>query len=99
MALLAQAMYTFGFLAGEVDKPVVDRMGLNRRFDFTIEYARGENAILGRPSPPDADAPPPSPRGAPLLSALREQLGLKLVSSKGPIRMLVVDHIETLSEN
>jgi uncharacterized protein (TIGR03435 family) len=33
------------------------------------------------------------------LRAVRDQLGLKLVSSKGPLRTLIIDHIERLSEN
>jgi uncharacterized protein (TIGR03435 family) len=35
----------------------------------------------------------------PLANALRDQLGLKLVSTKGPIRKLVIDHVEPLSGN
>jgi bla regulator protein blaR1 len=99
MPLLAQAIYPFGTMAGEVDKPVVDRTGLNGRFDFTIEYSRGENALVVRSAPPDAGVPPTNPQGAPFLSARREQLGLKLTPSKGPIRMLIIDHIDALSEN
>jgi len=44
-------------------------------------------------------APPADPTGTPFLDALRKQLGLKLVSSKGPIRKLVIDHVEQLSGN
>ena len=99
MASLADAISSYGAMAGEVDKPVVDKTGLDGRFDFTVEYAPGENDRFGRPGPPSADAPPPNPQGAPFLSAVREQLGLKLVSSKGPIRTLIVDHVERPSEN
>lgn len=37
--------------------------------------------------------------GPSLFSALQEQLGLKLISEKGPVDLLVVDHIQQPSEN
>jgi uncharacterized protein (TIGR03435 family) len=99
MQLLADAIYRSGSMAGEVDRPVVDKTGLSGRFDFTIEFTPGENDGIRRSVPPVSDAPPPDPQGAPFLHAMREQLGLKLVPSKGQIRMLVVDHVEMPSEN
>jgi bla regulator protein BlaR1 len=96
---LADVIYGYGFLAGEVDKPVVDSTGLTRKFDFTIEYTRGDNSVPRPPGPPNADAAPSDSQGTPFLNAMRDQLGLKLVPSKGRIRVLVIDHIERPSEN
>jgi len=100
MPLLADAISMYGAMAGELDKPVVDRTGLQGRFDFTVEYIPdpARNRFV-RPGPLKDDAPPLDTAGPTFLEAVRKQLGLKLVSSKAPIRMLVVDHIERPSDN
>jgi uncharacterized protein (TIGR03435 family) len=44
---------------------------------------------------PDASAPIPQPdEGVSLFTALEEQLGLKLQSTKAPVEILVIDHVE-----
>jgi uncharacterized protein (TIGR03435 family) len=85
MAQLADAIYIFGSIAEEVDKPVVDRTGLDGRFDFILDVGGF------RMGPSDQDSS--------FISAMRQQLGLKLVSTKGAIRPLVIDHVERPSEN
>ena len=67
----------------ELKAPVVNRTSLRGRFDFEVLYASERQT----PSP-DADQPPS------LLVALEEQLGLKLESSRGPVRSLVINHID-----
>jgi len=50
-------------------------------------------------APPGAAAPSDEFGGTPFVEALREQLGLKLVRTKAPVRTLVIDHVELPSEN
>jgi bla regulator protein blaR1 len=90
MATLADTIYSYGFMAGEVDKPVVDQTGLQGSYDFTIEYGSASDSFA---------SPASEPQGPSLLTALREQLGLKLVPSKAPVRMIVIDHVEKPSAN
>jgi bla regulator protein blaR1 len=97
MSLIANDISSYGSLAGEVDKPVVDQTGLQGRFDFTLELPPGSLNIF--PRPPNPDDPPVDPKGPLFLKAVREQLGLKLVPSKGAIRTLVIDHVERPSQN
>jgi uncharacterized protein (TIGR03435 family) len=96
-AIAEGAIYGMGSLIGEVDKPVVDRTGLKGSYDFRLELPLGTFSFSLAPPNPGAQAA--DPKGTPFLNALREQLGLKLVSSKGPIRKLVIDHIEPPSGN
>jgi bla regulator protein BlaR1 len=74
--------------------PVVDQTGLSGRYDFAIEWSP-------QPSDPFATilALQPDPEGLTYLDAMRDQLGLKLESAKGPIQVLVIDHVERPSEN
>lgn len=77
-------------LAFAVDDAVVDQTGLKGSYDFTLDYYRGPGGIgvkEGREPAPDANGPS-------LQTALREQLGLRLESRKGPVEILMVEHAE-----
>jgi uncharacterized protein (TIGR03435 family) len=63
---------------------VVDKTGLTGNYEFTLRYT-------SQLSPRD-DAPS-------VFTALEEQLGLKLVSDRAPLQILVVDHIERPTED
>jgi uncharacterized protein (TIGR03435 family) len=77
-------------LSGLFEQPVIDRTGLTGRYDITLHALAGSNP----PNADTADAPPP------IIDALQEQLGLKLVLKKSVVDVLVVDHIEkTPTEN
>jgi uncharacterized protein (TIGR03435 family) len=94
---------------GNLDRPVIDRTGLTGRFDFTIKWTPDPNNVLpsgARVMPKggsnvSAPAPNPTPdtEGPGFIQALREQAGLKLESTRGPVETLVIDHIERPSEN
>ena len=79
---------------GTIGRPVIDRTGLTGRFDFTLEWTPESN----NPAAP-APGAAPDPQGPSFLDALREQLGLKLESTRAQVRILVVDHVERPSEN
>ena len=82
-------------LAFPVDDTVVDQTGLNGTYNFTLNYMPerlGPGVLEGREPGPDPNAPS-------LTTALQQQLGLKLESRKGPVAMLVIEHVEKLSGN
>lgn len=63
-----------------VSRVVVDRTGLTGNFDMTLDWTPDEMST---------DTP-----GGSIFTALQEQLGLKLVPSRGPVEVLVVDRAE-----
>jgi uncharacterized protein (TIGR03435 family) len=98
------------WLASQLDRPVVDQTGLTKNYGVTLEYAPesvGGRGPMGMALPPmpaggEGGAPPEADsQAAPsLFTALQEQLGLKLEQKKGPVDLLVVDHLEkTPTEN
>src|SRR6516164_2058807 len=105
MAIAVENFYTYGSMAGEIDRPVVDQTGLDGTFDFVLEYKpankKGFPATLSQApdAPPGAPAPSDELGGTPFVEALRQQLGLKLVRTKAPVQMLVIDDVERPSEN
>jgi uncharacterized protein (TIGR03435 family) len=79
-----------GLLARLTGQQVVDETGLKGVFNFTLEWSPDETQKM--PLPDDGAAAGAS--GPSIFSALQEQLGLKLEGRKGPVEILVVDHIE-----
>jgi uncharacterized protein (TIGR03435 family) len=83
-------------------RTVLDETGLKGNFDWNLKWQPQNLAgISGGPAgaPPGADAAPPDTAGPSLFTALEEQLGLKLTSTKGPVEVLVIDHVEKPSPN
>jgi uncharacterized protein (TIGR03435 family) len=69
---------------------VLDNTGLTDRYDFKLSWA-SESAA--------ADTNSMDTSGPSIFTAVSEQLGLKLEPRKGPVPVLVIDHIEAPSLN
>jgi uncharacterized protein (TIGR03435 family) len=70
---------------GVLDRPLVDQTGLPGRFDFRLTWT--PDHAEGPDAPPD------------LFTAIQEQLGLKLVSTKAPVDIFVISRVERPSAN
>ncbi len=76
-------------LSREFRQPILDNTGLTGKFDFKLEFApRAPGAIA--PASPDslAESPDEAPN---LITAVQQQLGLKLNPKKIPLDVLVID--------
>jgi len=85
-------------LANATNRTIIDKTGLTGLYDFKLEWAPDN---LQAPVSLTADAPPAAsaPTGPSLTTALEEQLGLRLVSTKAPLEVLVIDSVQKPSEN
>ena len=88
MAILAEA------IAGKAGRPVVDRSGITDRIDYRIEWTFESNG-----PGPNGEEFPLDPHPVTFLDAVRDQLGLKLQSTRAPVQNLVIDRIERPAEN
>ena len=67
---------------------LTDATGLTGKYDYTIFWSMQAtmDVVSGRP--------PVEPDGLNVFDAIQEQLGLKIEKKKGPVQVLVVDHVE-----
>ena len=75
-------------LSGVLGRKVSDKTGLQGNFDVDLHWTPDERA--------DAH---PDDAGPSIFTAIQEQLGLRLESSKGPVEVLVIDHVEKPDPN
>lgn len=78
------------FLAGPLETPVVDKTGLAGAYDFSIDFT---------PYLPKDQVPMQQDPGYIVNITLQGEIGLKLEPGKGPVEVMVVDHLEKPSEN
>jgi len=80
-----------------VGRPVIDKTGLLGRYDFSLHWIPDELSNSSQVS--NGGEGSDQMNGGSIFSALREQLGLKLVAAKAPIESLTVVRISQPSEN
>ena len=74
----------------DMDRPIVNETRLSGNFDFTVEWDARADHIATTQS---------EPLGSSLFEALREQVGLKLERRRGPVDVIVIDHVEKPAPN
>jgi len=87
-ATMAQLANSLGMWVGRI---VVDKTGLAGGYDFNLTWTPDQ--MPNRPAGA-LDSPLVDPNGPSIFTAVQEQLGLKLDSQKGPVTVLVIDHVE-----
>jgi uncharacterized protein (TIGR03435 family) len=82
-----------------LDRPVLDKTGTTGYFEIKLVFSPDDSSAP-RPMTTDPGVPAVRTSDAPgIFQALHEQLGLRLVPAKGPVDVLVIDHVERPSEN
>jgi uncharacterized protein (TIGR03435 family) len=87
IAVHGEPMESFAFcLSDTLGRTVLDKTGLTAKYGIDLKWTPDE--LQGTPD-----------SGASIFTAIQEQLGLKLESTRGPVQTFVVDHVERPSEN
>jgi uncharacterized protein (TIGR03435 family) len=73
-------------IAPELNYMIYDKTGLDGYYAITLKWTPEGGAV-------DDDLAPP------LLTALRQQLGLTIRTAKAPVSILIVDHVQKPSDN
>ena len=90
-------------LAMVLGSPVLDKTEFTGEFEVHLEFTPDESTagLPGSGGPRDPGGPrlATDPSRPSISAALQEQLGLKLASAKGPVEVLVIDHVERPTAN
>ena len=94
------------FLSGQASRVVIDRTGLTGNVDVDLTWAPDPSLGGGLPGlgplppgPAAAEAPRPPSDAPSLFTAIQEQLGLRMDSTRGPVDVLVIDRVEHPTED
>jgi uncharacterized protein (TIGR03435 family) len=93
IASLVQVLSVF------LGRPVLDKSGLPGKYDFKLEWEPDDSQTFSGGAPNDRPVSQPDSNASSIFTAIQEQLGLKLVSGKGPVEIVVIDHVERPSAN
>jgi uncharacterized protein (TIGR03435 family) len=91
-------------LPSYVGRPIINKTNIQDLYDIEVQFVleNGTPPIGGAVAPAGPQISPPlasDPSGISLFTAIQEQLGLKLESSRGPVEVLVIDSVQKPSEN
>ena len=79
-------------LATDLGRVVIDRTGITGRYDVALKWTPDTAGAADNGTENNSYGPS-------IFTAIQEQLGLKLESAKGPVQVLVIDHVEMPSGN
>ena len=84
-------------LSTDLGRVVIDKTGIAGRYDISLKWTpQTATPVANIGTVNTANAPDSEPS---IFTSIKEQLGLKLESAKGPVQVLVIDHVEMPQEN
>jgi bla regulator protein blaR1 len=91
------------WLSRQLRREVLDKTNLKGEYDYSLEWTpeagEGGPESIGQPPAILLDAPTSPTDGPSIFTALQNQLGLRLIARKGPVRVLVIDSVEKPDPN
>lgn len=100
LTVKAATMSRFGeWLSRIVDRKVVDKTGLEGKYDFEMKYDNRGQALTATLPAEGTPAALSDSSGPSIFAALNDQLGLRLESQKGPVEILIIESAEKPSPN
>jgi uncharacterized protein (TIGR03435 family) len=94
---MADLASSLSFLLG---RAVLDKTGIAGTFRIQLTFAPDDSTMRLPDLQTAPVMPPPAAEAGPsIFAAIQEQLGLKLESAKGPVEVLVIDHVEKPDAN
>jgi uncharacterized protein (TIGR03435 family) len=89
-----------GALSSILRRTVVDKTGLIGLYDLKLQWTPEGGGLPATPPAGGVVPEPPSDRDGPsVFTAVQEQLGLNLESTKAPVEVIVIDSVQRPSEN
>jgi uncharacterized protein (TIGR03435 family) len=88
-----------------LDRPVVDKTGIQGRYDYQCTFAPDESQFGGHPPPMpnqgnnNGSTDTAAPAAPSLYDALQQELGLKLSAEKTAVDVIAIDHVDKPSAN
>jgi uncharacterized protein (TIGR03435 family) len=93
LSLRAAPMSTFvTHLSNQVGRPIVDQTGLTSVYDIDLLFLPDTGPMMMNGTAINGDAPA-------LTTAIREQLGLRMVTDRAPVDVIVIDRVSAPTEN
>jgi uncharacterized protein (TIGR03435 family) len=88
-------------LSSLLGRLVTDKTAYSDKFDVHLDFGRDDSlaGLIGDSNIPVRLAAAPSPAGPSIFTALQEQLGLRLVATKGPGQVFVIDSVQKPTAN
>jgi uncharacterized protein (TIGR03435 family) len=84
-------------LSKQLRRSVIDKTGLKGRYDIKLKWSPEMGQVGNQAGTPFGQ--PSESSGPSIFTAVQEQLGLKIESTKGPTEVFVIDSVRKPSEN
>jgi uncharacterized protein (TIGR03435 family) len=80
-------------------RQIIDKTGLTGKYDYSLEWTPAGMGMAMKGADNGTAESGANPDAPGLFTALEEQLGLKIEPDKGPVQVVVIDHLEAPTAN